>query len=107
MSEGCRVAILLKGSSVRVCLVLLYQGCCGSSQCNLPDRMLPLDANTTLNQSYVLFITLFNITYQRRVNISHLSIPGIVGHGRHYISHCFVSCVCFLTLCRVVFVFYP
>ena len=40
------------------------QGCCGSGQYNLPDRMLRLDANTTLNQSYVLFITLVNITYQ-------------------------------------------
>ena len=28
------------------------------------------------------------------INISHLSIPGIVAHGRCYISHCFV-CVCF------------
>ena len=64
MSEDSRVEILLRGSSVRVCLVVLYQGCCGSGQYNLPDRMLPLDANTTLNQSYVLFITLVNITYQ-------------------------------------------
>ena len=66
MSEDSRVEILLRGSSVRVCLVVLYQGCCGSSQCNLPDRMLRLDANTTLNQSYVLLITLVNITYQSR-----------------------------------------
>ena len=29
------------------------------------------------------------------INISHLSIPGIVAHGRCYISHCFVLCVCF------------
>ena len=64
MSEDSRVGILLRGSSVRVCLVVLNQGCCGSGQYNLPDRMLRLDANTTLNQSYVLFITLVNITYQ-------------------------------------------
>ena len=64
MSEDSRVEILLRGSSVRVCLVVLNQGCCGSGQYNLPDRMLQLDANTTLNQSYVLFITLVNITYQ-------------------------------------------
>ena len=62
MSEDSRVEILLRGSSVRVCLVVLYQGCCGSGQYNLPDRMLRLDANTTLNQNYVLFITLVNIT---------------------------------------------
>ena len=64
MSEDSRVGILLRGSPVRVCLVVLYQGCCSSGQYNLPDRMLRLDANTTLNQSYVLFITLVNITYQ-------------------------------------------
>ena len=66
MSEDSRVEILLRGSSVRVCLVVLNQGCCGSGQYNLPDRMLWFDANTTLNQSYVLFITLVNITYQSR-----------------------------------------
>ena len=64
MSEDSRVEILLRGSSVRVCLVVSNQGCCGSGQYNLPDRMLRLDANTTLNQSYVLFITLVNITFQ-------------------------------------------
>ena len=40
------------------------------------------------------------------INISHLSIPGIVAHGRCYISHCFVLCVCFLTVCCVVLVFF-
>ena len=49
-----------------VCLVVLNQGCCGCGQYNLPDMMLRLDANTTLNKSYVLFITLVNITYQSR-----------------------------------------
>ena len=29
------------------------------------------------------------------INISHLSIPGIVAHGRCYISHCLVLCVFF------------
>ena len=64
MSKDSRVGILLRGSSVRVCLVVLNQGCCSSRQYNLLDRMLRLDANTTLNQSYVLFITLVKITYQ-------------------------------------------
>ena len=64
MSEDSSVGILLRGSSVLVRLLVLKQGCCGSGQYNLPDRMLRLDANTTLNQSYVLFITLVNITYQ-------------------------------------------
>ena len=66
MSEDSIFEILLRGSSVRVCLVVLNQGCCGSGQYNLPDRMSRLDANTTLNQSYVLLITLVNITYQSR-----------------------------------------
>ena len=65
MSEDSRVRTILTGSSVRVCLVVLNQGCCGFGQYNLPDRMLRLDLNTTVNQSYVLFITLVNITYQR------------------------------------------
>ena len=64
MSGDSTVEILLSGSSVQVCLVVLYQGCCSSGQYNLPDRMLQLDANATLNQSYVLLITLVNITYQ-------------------------------------------
>ena len=64
MSEDSRVEILLRGSSVRVCLVVLNQGCCGSGQYSLPDRLLGLDVNRTLNQSYVLFITLVNITYK-------------------------------------------
>ena len=64
MSENSRVGILLSGSSVRVCLGVLNQENFGSGQYNLPDRMLQPDANTTLNQSYVLFITLVNITHQ-------------------------------------------
>ena len=50
----------------------------------------------------VLRLTLY---IRARINISHLSIPGIVDHGRCYISHCFVLCV-FLTVCRVVLVFF-
>ena len=64
MYEDSRVGILRRGPSIRTCLVVLNKGCCGSGQYNLPDRMLRLDANTTLNQSYVLFISLVNITYQ-------------------------------------------
>ena len=64
MSEDSRVGILFRGSSVRVCLIVSNQGCCDSGQYNLPDRILRLDANTTLNQGYVLFMTLVNITYQ-------------------------------------------
>ena len=38
------------------------------------------------------------------INISHLSIPGIVFHDRCYISHCFF--LFFLTVCQVVLVFF-
>ena len=56
----------------------------------------------------VMYCSLLWLTLHIRagINISHLSIPGIVAHGRCYISHCFVLCVCFLTDCRVVLVFF-
>ena len=38
--------------------------------------------------------------------MSHLSIPEIIVHGRCYISHCFVLCVCVLIVCHVVLVFF-
>ena len=106
ISEDSRVGILLRGCSVRVCLVVLYQGCCGSGQYSLPDRMLRLGANTTLNQSYVLFITLVNITYQS----GDQYLPSIHSWNSSpwqvlYIPlFCFV-CV-FLTVCCVVLVFF-
>ena len=64
MSEDSTVEISLKGSSVRVCLVVVNQACCGSSQYNLLDRMLQRDVNTTLNQRYEVFITFVNMTYK-------------------------------------------
>ena len=95
MSEDCKVGILLRGSSVRVFLVVLYQRCCGSGQYNLADRMLRLGANTTLNQSYVLFITLVNITYQS----ADQYLPSIHSWDsstwQMFISHFFVLCMFF------------
>ena len=107
MSEDSRVGILLRGSFVWVCLVVLNEGCCSSGQYNLPDRMLQLDANTTLNQSYVLFITLVNITYQS----GDQYLPSIHSWDSSpwqvlYIPLFFVFCVCFLTVCCVVLVFF-
>ena len=45
----------------------------------------------------VMYCSLHWLTLHIRlgINISHLSIPGIVVHGRCYISYCFVLCVCF------------
>ena len=62
--------------------------------------MLQFHANTTLNQSYVVFVTLGKMTYQSRGSICHRSIYEIVVYGRCFISHCFqffcvVSSVCF------------
>ena len=95
MSENSRVGILLSGSSVRVCLGVLNQENFGSGQYNLPDRMLQPDANTTLNQSYVLFITLVNITYQS----GDQYLPSIHSWDSSpwqvLYMHCFVFCVCF------------
>ena len=89
MSEGSRVGILLRDSSVRVYLVVLNLGCYGSGQYNLPDRMLRLDINTILNQSYVLFSTLVNITYQSGDQYL-LSIHfWDSSPWQYYISHCF------------------
>ena len=93
MSEDSRVEILLRGSSVRVCLVVLNQGCCGSGQYNLPDGCWDL----MLIQPWikVMYCSLLWLTFRIRVgiSISYLSIPGIVAHDRCYISHCFVLCV--------------
>ena len=96
----------MRGSSVRVCLVVLYQGCCGSGQYILPDRMLRLDANTTLNQSYVLFITFVNITYQSMDQY----LPSIHSRDSSTWQVLYISLLCFvcvfLTVCRAVLVFF-
>ena len=68
----------------------------------MPDWMLRLDANTTQNESYVVFITLVNMTYQGRNSVFYLSIPGIVFHDRCYKSHRF-----YVFLSVVVFNFFP
>ena len=44
MSEDSGVGISFKGSSVPVCEELLNQRYCGSSQQNIPDKMLRVDA---------------------------------------------------------------
>ena len=101
MSEDSRVEILLRGSSVRVCLVVLNQGCCSSGQYNLPDRMLRLDANTTLNQSYVLFITLVNITYQS----GDQYLPSLHSWDSSPWQVLYIPLFCFVCVFRVVLVF--
>ena len=100
MSENSRVEILLRSSSVRVCLVVLNQECCGSGQYNLPDRMLRLDGNTILSQSYAMFITSINITYQSRDQ--HLSSIHSWDSSPWEVLYIPLF---FLTVCFVVLVF--
>ena len=97
MSENSRVGISLRGSSIRVCFVVLNQGQCGFGKYSLPDRMLWLDAITTLNQSYVLFITLVGITYQS----GDQYLPSIYSWDSSpwqvlHIPFFFCFCFCFL-----------
>ena len=53
LSEDSRIVISLRYLLVRVCYVVLNQGCCKTCPYNLLHRMLPHDFNTALNQSYV------------------------------------------------------
>ena len=46
--------------------IVLNHRCCGSNQYNIPDRMMQLCSNTTLNQNYVVFLTLLKIKYESR-----------------------------------------
>ena len=69
--------------------------------------MLRLDANTTLNQSYVLFITLVNITYQS----GDQYLPSIHSWDSSpwQVLYCFLFLFClvlFLTVCGAVLVFF-
>ena len=71
--------------------------------------MLRFDANTTLNQSYVLFITLVNITYQS----GYQYLPSIHSWDSspwqvlYILFLCFVCvCVFFLSVCCLVLVFF-
>ena len=80
MSEDSSVGILLRGSSIWVCLVILNQGCCSIGQYNLCSLML----------MYCLLPWL-TLHIRARITISHLTITGIVAHGKCYISHCFFN----------------
>ena len=60
----CRIVALLRGFFARVYYVVLYQECRGPRQYNQPDRISGCHFNTTLNQSYVMFISLVFKSYQ-------------------------------------------
>ena len=67
---GFWVGLSLRGFFVDVRYVVLNQGCCGTCQYNLPDLMLWHNFNATLNQNYVIPITLVSITYPGRGSVS-------------------------------------
>ena len=84
MSEDSWVVISLRAFFVHVRYVVLNRGCCGTCQYNLPDLMLWPNFNATLNQNYVIPITLVSITYQGRRSVSpiysflgQLSMKGV------------------------------
>ena len=54
-----------------------------------------MDSNTTLNPGNRLLITCVNMKYKINDWYSHLSISGIVVHGRCYICHYFYFSVTF------------
>ena len=85
MYEASRVAILLRGSSVRVCLVVLNQGCCS---CDTTYLVGCCDLMLTQPWIKVMYCSLLWLTLHIRAgtNISYLSIPGKVTNGRRYIS---------------------
>ena len=69
--------------------VFFNHGCCGSSQYNVTDTMLQLDANKILNQNYVVFVTLIYMTYQSYQYFLSMLLGLWSVYGRCYVSHCF------------------
>ena len=61
---GFKSCVSLRGFFIHVCYVILNQGFCRTCQYSLPDTMLQHDLNTTLNQIYIILITLFSMRYQ-------------------------------------------
>ena len=96
MPEHSRTVVSLRDFFFHVYYVVLKQGCCGTYQYNLPDRMLRNDFNTTLNQSYVILITVVNLAYQSRGLVSsiypflvYLSMKGVIcPHCFYHFFHC-------------------
>ena len=54
-----------------------------------------MNSNTILNQVTDCSLPVLTSHISLRIGISHLSISGIVAHGRCYISHCFYVSVIF------------
>ena len=79
-----------RGSSVQICC--FKPGMLQIWSVHLPDRMLQLDTDTTLNQAALIkFCSIHYFCYydiRIGISISYQSIAGIVAHDKYYISHC-------------------
>ena len=95
MSGDFRLRIPLWGSFVFVWCVVFNQGCCVFIQYNLLKGCCEWILIQPWTQ--VIDYSLPGLTWhiRLRISISHLSISGIVVHGRCYISHCFYFFVIF------------
>ena len=106
MSGDFRLRIPLWGSFVFVWCVVFNQGCCVFVQYNLLKGCCEWILIQPWTQ--VIDYSLPGLTWHTRlrIGISHLSISGIVVHGRCYFSHCFYFSVIFLLLLLLLFFFY-
>ena len=105
MSGDFRLRISLWGYFVFVWCVVFNQGCCVFIQYNLRKGC----CEWILIQPQTLLID-YSLPESRchtrlRIGISHLSISGIVVHGRCYIFHCFYFSVIFYDCLWLSFVF--
>ena len=88
LSEDSRIGISLRSSFVRVFYIISDQGSYRSSQYNLPDRILWLDANATwIKVTYYLFLRLtWHITRHKNKQIlssNHKDlVPGEMNRKR-------------------------
>ena len=95
LSGDFRLRISLWGSFVFVWCVVFNQGCCVFIQYNLLQGCCEWILIQLWTQ--VIDYSLLGLARHTRlrIGISHLSISGIVVHGRCYISHCFYFSVIF------------
>ena len=96
MTGGFRLRISLWGSFVFVWCIFFNQECCVFIQYNLLKGCCKWILIQPWTQ--VIDYSLPGLTWHTRlrIGISHLSISGIVVHGRCYISHCFYfSVLCY------------
>ena len=90
--------------------VVFNQRCCVFIQCNLLKGSYECILKQTLSQAVDYSLPGLTWNIRLRIYISHLSISGIVVHGRCYVSHCFyfpIIILWFLWLFTFAFAFMP